>query len=267
MTARTSQRAIGRPDDGLFVLHARALRPGCELAATPRFGDDVWPLGAALLQQHEASATVDFGAFPQAYRQVTKELVYAMLSGPLPPGETRRSIQTIHAMGHHLGRFLRWLDQRGRAGHCGPPALAALTERDLRDYQQHLVSVVPDPGRRRAHRAFVRYFWRYRHALATDRLELDPRDVAGWSEGPHAPPAENTTARIPEHVLGPLIAWSLRFVDSFAADILAANDHWLRHRHDPPPGQGQNLRRDPHRPASPTQRAPRGAEAVAWQRF
>ncbi|WP_139333106.1 hypothetical protein [Mycobacterium sp. SP-6446] len=103
----------------------------------------------------------------------------------------------------------------------------------------HLLSVVLDPGRRRAHRAFVRYFWRYRHALATDRLELDPRDVAGWSEGPHAPPAENTTARIPEHVLGPLLVWSLRFVDSFAADILAANDHWLDHRHDPPPGKGK----------------------------
>lgn len=32
------------------------------------------------------------------------------------------------------------------------------------------------------------------------------------------------TPRIPEQVLGPLSAWSLRFVDDFAPDILAAMD-------------------------------------------
>jgi hypothetical protein len=105
MTARAHQPLIPQPDGGLYVLHGRALRPGTELAQTPRFSDDVWPLRAALLQPQQSSRILDFRVIPEYYRQVTKELVYAMLSGPLPQGETRRSIGTIHSGFNHFARF------------------------------------------------------------------------------------------------------------------------------------------------------------------
>ena len=67
---------------------------------------------------------------------------------------------------------------------------------------------------------------------------FDPRHVDGWSEPAGGRAAENATDRIPEPVLGPLIAWSLRFVDVFGPDILAANQRWHelhdRSRRDPP---------------------------------
>lgn len=57
---------------------------------------------------------------------------------------------------------------------------------------------------------------------------LDPRHVDGWGEPSRPTRTENATDRIPEAVLGPLIAWSLRFIDDFAPDILAAEEHRRR---------------------------------------
>ena len=68
-------------------------------------------------------------------------------------------------------------------------------------------------------RAAVRMLWRYRARLS-DRLLTDPRLVDSWTGSRSR--GENSTDRIPEPVLGPLITWAVRFVDQFASDILAA---------------------------------------------
>lgn len=67
------------------------------------------------------------------------------------------------------------------------------------------------------------FLWRYR-TLLTDPLRFDPQYVVdGWSQRSRKR-TENVTPRIPEQVLGPLSAWSLRFVDDFAPDILTVMD-------------------------------------------
>ena len=44
--------------------------------------------------------------------------------------------------------------------------------------------------------------------------------VAGYRHKPH----ENRTPRIPEPIIAPLLAWSLKYIAAFAPDIFAARD-------------------------------------------
>ncbi|MFJ5100800.1 hypothetical protein, partial [Streptomyces sp. NPDC088554] len=213
-------------ETGPLVLHGRRLRPGASLEATSRFTDGVWRLEDALLQRHAQSLMLDFAALPARYRQTVKHLCYAMLSGPLPPGERRASVNTVHRTFGELKRFLSWAD--AYVPGPGRPAgvvLAGLQARDLEQYQLHLLATVTSPGVRYSARRAVRFLWRYRHGLPDDGLTLDPRHVEGWGEPSRPKTAENATDRIPEAVLGPLIAWSLRFIDDFGPDILATEEH------------------------------------------
>lgn len=204
-------------DPGVFVLHGRRLRPGVTLAGTARFGDDVWRLNPALLQSHHSGLLLDFTNVPAEHRATCKELCYALLSGPLPPGEQRHSLDTVRAMHVGLRRFFGWLHTH----HPGSPVVE-LREQALLDYRRHLQLVLPGHHARCKALGAVRLLWRYRQALPGDRLAFDPGQLDGWDERA-ALGAENATDRIPEQVLTPLITWCIRFVDEFAADILTAN--------------------------------------------
>jgi hypothetical protein len=213
------------PHDGVLVLHERPLRPAVSLEDTDRFEDDVWALTPAILQDHVHSLHLDFTTLPADRRTVTKELCYALLSGPLPAGEVQRlNPVTIREVFTECKRFFTWLDRRTPDGSA--PALSALTAADLLNYQRHLVSTLPGGNSRSRARAGVRRLWRYRDNLITDRLAFDPRHIDGWGEPNPVRGAENATDRIPEQVFGPLLAWALRFIDDFAPDILVADQRW-----------------------------------------
>jgi len=118
-----------------------------------------------------------------------------------------------------LIRFFRWLDARPLA-RC--QRLDTLTGADLNDYARHLPVVLAGKSVTRSRaRAAVRRLWSWRTRL-TDHLKFDPRSLEGWGESHSARRRENSTDRIPEAVLGPILAWALRFVTVFAPDILAA---------------------------------------------
>ncbi|QTI90625.1 hypothetical protein [Streptomyces sp. AgN23] len=207
-----------------FVLNGCRLQPESRLEETSRFSDDVWNLGPALLKKHERRFILDFRLIPATHRQVGKELCYAMLSGPVPAGETRPAVATIRTAFTEHVRFLRWA--AGRA-----PRLDALGGADLEDYQRYLIQSLPLVGARQSARAGARKFWLWRNCLPCGALRFDPAHIDGWGETTtHR--QENTTARIPEDVLGPLFVWSMRFIDDFSADVLAADRAW---RTPPPP--------------------------------
>jgi len=207
---------------GPRVLHGRDLRPGAELAATSGFDDACWNLAPAILQRHERSLVLDFDRLPAAHRHAGKQLFYALLSGPLPPGVPRRSITTIRSCFSKTVLFLNWVDARPAAGR-GPRTLAGLTPADLEDFSRHLHAVSRTRGHRAATRAAVRLLWHCRAQLG-DKLSFDPAHLDSWGEPHHASEGENSTDRIPEPVMGALLTWALRFVDDFAADILPAAD-------------------------------------------
>ena len=225
--------------DDAFVLGERPLREGANLDQTARFRDQQWPLTPAVLQQHVEAMVLDFRIFPARYELAAKEFCYALLSGELPPGERRLSVSTIRGTFFGIAAFFRWLDDRAWLDDCDARSgrrrrtLAELTAKDLADYHRHLRATYPGRAARARHRSAVRYLYRYRQCLHTDRLLLDPRGVVDeWDEGGAGYSPENATDRIPEAVHGPLLAWALRFVDDFAPDIIAADKRWreLRQR-------------------------------------
>jgi len=213
------------------VLHGRPLHGGVTLDDTACFRDDIWHLGPAVQQRHQPGMQLNFTRLPTGYRLVAKELCYALLSGDLPPGEQRPALRTVHTTLHDLAIFLSWLHQHTPAGGGPPgPLICRVTGADLAAFQRHLLTRVGAPSRRDSRRAAVRLLWRFRTVLRADRLTLDPLHVEGWSQPNHRPSGENATARIPEQVHGPLLAWAMRLVDDFAPDILAADQHWNRVR-------------------------------------
>ncbi|MFE3956054.1 hypothetical protein ACFXPS_17905 [Nocardia sp. NPDC059091] len=234
MTRAQASQSATNPLDETLVLHKRPLRAGATLEGTSRFRDDRWDLTPAVLQRHLRALQLNFETIPHPYRLVTKELCYAMLTGEfLPSGEARPEINTVRSTFTGLKHMLTWLDTRPPPlGRPARPQLSELTGADLQDYQRYLLATFPSPSRRQVLRASVRYFWRYRNCLTSDRLQFDPLHVEDWSEyyrrSSHS--RENVTDRIPESVHGPLLAWSLRFVNDFADDILRADQCWRTFR-------------------------------------
>jgi integrase len=205
---------------GALVLHGRELRDDARLEDTSRFADDRWVLTPAILQRHQPGAVLDFTRIPAAHRAVSRELFYGLLSGPLPPGLPRVTISTVRRAFTAVAYFLTWAARRA-AGPGRPTSLGGLTLADLEDFHRHLAAAFRTRGMRAHYRASARLLWHYRATLS-DPLPLDPGGLDGWGEPNRSARGENRTARIDEAVIGPLLAWALRFTDDFAPDILAA---------------------------------------------
>jgi integrase len=128
-------------------------------------------------------------------------------------------------------RFLTWLDKQQAPG-VSAPTLAAMTAQDVLRYRDYIKATFPNQHNARVFaRAVVRHFWRWRNQIVVDRLSFDPGHVEGWNEKQQSRHhRENATERIPEQVFGPVLAWSLRFVDLFAPDIIAADRAWRERR-------------------------------------
>jgi len=211
----TSPRPSGEQD---YVLSGRPLRPGTSLGSTARFGDDWWDLRPAQLQHQDKALSLNFANVPERYRADAKDLFRLLLNGPHPAGVAEMSIGTIRQKFSALASFWRWLDDRA----AGPgPAMATLAGRDLEDYHRHILATTRSRSLRAHRKSAVRLLWFYRRQIS-DGLAFDPSHLDDWAE-PHTDGrGENRTDRIPEPVMGPLLAWSLRFVRDFADDILRA---------------------------------------------
>jgi hypothetical protein len=205
-----------------FVLQGHELREGIGLAATSRFGDDVWDLDPINHQDQLVRNILNFPTLPEQFRVVTKELFYALLVGELPPGEVRLKQSSIRSAFTHVKKSMDWAHERG----CR--TLASITQEDLLEYHQWLLNTDLAPSQRGMRRRALRLFWVFRDSLHTDRLTLDPQRLQSWQVDNTQPPRriENATDRIPEEVISPLLVWALRWVTNFSEDILAAREEW-----------------------------------------
>jgi len=229
-TTLTTPAVASHPLDSQFVLARRALRPNSCLEQTPRFKDDIWKLGPAIISESSRLLILNFNHIPQRFRPTVKELFYTMLAGNLPPGETRPEIATIRAHFTAITRFLGWLDTRPAVA-TGRRAerLDELIGADLQAYLRDLHTTQHSPMTRERSRVSIRMLWRYRTAIP-DHLRFDPAHLEDWADDYRKRRTENATDRIPEQVHGPLMAWALRFIDDFGDDILAAIEHWQKAR-------------------------------------
>lgn len=209
-----------RPD--ALVLGKRPLRRDTARRTTSRFVDDVWDLTPAVLQDTANCLRIRFSTLPAVFRPVAKDLFFALLAHKPPPGLNELTVTTIHGLFGAARAFLTWAQTMGAA------SISGVTPDLLRRYNHDLIAQGGSIERRDHKRRAVRLFWLYRDALPEgDRLALDPLLVDDWIEGGAGRRGrENTTPRIPEAVMGPLLVWALRFVHDFSDNIFAGLAEW-----------------------------------------
>ena len=215
--------AIYADDD--IVLAGSPLRAGTDSSTFSRFGDDLWDLSPAMFRANARPTAyrVLFGDIEDpVIRRLAKEYMLARLRGPLrnyrapcSPSTAKGTVRFVR----HFGDFLR--DRTG---------FVDLGRVDQGLLDAYLLHVRAD-GRRSAQQA------RLYIDVPVDLHHLGPWLTGGgisilpWGgrtasyvsgRGPLG--AENTTPRIPEPVIGALLRWSMRYVDVYASDTLAARD-------------------------------------------
>ena len=207
-------------DDDSCVLARRPLRDGTARTATSRVSDDIWDLTPALLQRHKNALILNFPTLPAQFRLAVRELCYALLTGDLPPGEREPAPDTIRSYFSALKQFLTWLDERGVM------LLRSLEPADLDAYNDHLLTSGLSLSHLAQRRHAARLLWVYAGKLTSDALTFDPGALPGWAAAPSSRAGENSTPRIPEQVIAPLLTWALTWINELAGDILAAFEEW-----------------------------------------
>ncbi len=195
-----------------------------EAASLPRFGDDLWDVRVLRVRRNQPliQLVLDFRVFTDPIRRlVAKEYLYARLN-LTHPLHRRLAVTAIKAEYYALRRFLTYLDTAWDG-----VRLANVTQTILDAY---LLACRQGKRGREVVASMVQHhilipikLAAYRTAFSVDALTVEPwkGKSAQYIVGMHRT-AENTTPRLPEEVLRPLIQWALFYVQRAAKDILAA---------------------------------------------
>ena len=184
----------------------------------PRFGDDVWDV-RGFVPRTTRMARVDFTCLADAgQRRTAREYLYSRLQRGIPANQLSGTARPMKLTGLYA-EFWEIRTILTDLASAGAPRLADVTAGQLQEvlaaWKRHpdtaagLVGVVKHLA---AHGEFL-----------TDRLAITP-----WPGRPASlvagrrRPAENTTPRIPEHLTAPLITAAVFYVETAAADLLAA---------------------------------------------
>lgn len=204
------------------VLAIVRLKPGHAREALSRVGDPSWDLGPAVFRENarRCHVTVHFDVLEHADVQAAmRAYLYARLNVDLPGYRPKLLPSSIRQAFNRARRFFGFARERLGVLDLSriDPALIDAYARHLRDDPArrpvivgHLLEVIID-------------LYHYRDHLPGGGLSFEPWEgraparVAGYR---HV--RENRTPRIPEVIITPLLAWSLRYVTLFAQDIFAA---------------------------------------------
>jgi hypothetical protein len=209
-----------------------------EAASLPRFGDDMWDVRVLRVRRNQplTQLVLDFRVFTDPVRRlVAKEYLYARLN-LTHPLHRRLAVTAIKAEYYALRRFLTYLDTVWDG-----VRLANVTQTILDAY---LLACRQGKRGREVVASMVQHhilipikLAAYRIAFSVDALTVEPwkGKSAQYVVGMHRP-AENTTPRLPEEVLKPLIQWALFYIQRASKDILAARAELTGYQLTPLPG-------------------------------
>jgi hypothetical protein len=220
--ARVPIQSLHRsPDD--IVLASMPLREGTDRNRLSRFGDDRWDMTPAIFQTRAryVSGILDFTGIDCPFESLTaKEYIHALLNERLSDGRARLYPGSARTTLHHLQRFMAFV--RRRLGRFDTTRI----DQDLIDSYRAALARESSAAPRQMPRYLTPIINLHRLApwLTCGGLGFLPwggrtltRVVGCGSAG-----GENRTPRIPEPVIGALLHWSLKYLDLFSADILAA---------------------------------------------
>ena len=198
------------------------LKPGFVRDALSRYGDPSWDLGPAVFRENarRCHVTVHFGAVEDvSVREALRELLYARLNVDIPGHRRKLPPVCIRQAFNRARRFFEFVRDE-----LGAVDFQQVDQQLLDRYAHHLKE-----DRTRRHVIVAQLLevpsdlHAYRNELPSGGLPFlpwggtAPARVAGYR---HV--RENRTPRIPEEIISPLLAWSIRYITDFAPDIFAA---------------------------------------------
>lgn len=212
--------------DSRPVLATAALRPGFDRSALSRYGDDRWDLNPAVFRENVRSsdATVDFSVVDDPkIAEALRDYLYVRLNTDLPAQKLRATPVNVRRLFRSARSFFDFVK-------------AAYGVFDPRRVDQVLLDDFARSLRRGRRPIIVMQLlgivfdlYAFRNHLSVAKLAFEPwhgrksAEVAGYRFRVE----ENRTPRIPEAIIKPLLAWSLKYVTVFAPDILAARHELL----------------------------------------
>lgn len=220
MTTPAHARALAFDDRP--VLATAPLKAGHAREELSRVGDPSWDLGPAVFRENarRCHVTVHFDVLEHADVQAAMRCyLYARLNVDLPGYRPKLPPASIRQAFNRARRFFAFArEQLGRLD------LGRIDQALVDAYARHLRD---DPARRPVIVGqllqVVTDLYHVRDHLPGGGLGFEPwagraaARVAGYR---HV--RENRTPRMPEEIVTPLLAWSLRYITTFATDILAA---------------------------------------------
>ncbi|HRO02604.1 MAG TPA: integrase [Terricaulis sp.] len=229
MTALASRPSADHVLDRRPALESAPLRPGFSRSKLSRFGDASWDFSPAVMRANtrRCHITAHFGDIRDTRLVRTlKEFLYARLNVDLPGTRARLPPSMLRAYFNRTRRFLDFVVEQ--LGVCDlmrvdqplvEAYFASLRQGASRSRYQiaHLLQIVVELHLYSAH-------------MPSGGLRFAPwRGRAAYQvAGARNTPGECSTPRLPESIIEPLLAWSIKYVNVFAPDILAARDEWER---------------------------------------
>ena len=216
--------------DARPVLETAALRPGFDRAQLSRVGDASWDLSPAIMRANvrRCHVTAHFGDIDDALLVRTlKHYLYVRFNVDAPGVRQRLPPSTLRAYFNRARRFFEFVIDR--TGACD---LTRIDQGLLDAYLGFLRDTVPTTHQV-AHLLEVVVDL---HLLAS-HMPDGGIPFAPWRgrsayrvAGARSQTGECRTPRLPEEIIEPLLAWSIKYVQVFAPDILAAREEWERLR-------------------------------------
>jgi hypothetical protein len=219
---RTKPPLLDPIQNDLPVLANALLKPGYDRADLSRYGDADWDLSPAVMRENarRCHVTVHFDSVAHVVvRSALREYLYVRLNVDRPGYRPRLTPTSLRAAFNHARRFFEYV-----VAEVGRFDLTCVDQQLLDKYARslqrrdttsasvaHLLQVVFD-------------LYELRTYLPNVRLELEPwpgRSATSVA-GAKSRSGENQTPRMPEGVMTALLSWSLRYVERYATDILAA---------------------------------------------
>jgi hypothetical protein len=219
-SAISPRPAPALPNDRPVLANA-PLRPGFDRADLSRYGDARWDLSPAVFRENASRSEImiNFESIGDPIIvEAMREYLCVRLNIDLPGYKTRALPVTIRSLFRRAFRFFNFV--KIEHGVCDFGRIdQALLDRYAKKLQngRRPVIVMQVLG-------IVFDLYAFRQYLPTVALRFEPwpgrtlAQVAGY----RFIAEENRTPRIPENIIAPLLAWSLKYVTLFAPDILAA---------------------------------------------
>lgn len=216
-TAATPPRRDDRP-----VLASAPLRPGYDRHDLSRYDDPSWDLGPAVFRENarRCHVTVHFGSIVDpAIAGILRAYLYARLNVELPGYRPRLPPACLRQAFNRTRRFLAFV--QSELGVCD---IARVDPSLVDRYAKALRSGGLRPIVAAQVLETIFDLYAYRDHLGDARLRFEPWPGRSSSlvAGYRSKHGENRTPRIPEEIITPLLAWSMKYVTLFAPDILTA---------------------------------------------